>query len=277
MKKSFSILASSRRIQQQPAWILHHRPFRDSSRLVDVLSRDHGRLSLVARGARQGKSRLKGLLRPFLPLQLSWVIRSDLGTLTGAEMNGRVATLSPDAMMSAYYLNELMLKLLHRHDPQPELFSAYSETMLALSDGDAIAVSLRRFELAMLRLLGYALTLESDAPLADGSVLQADNFYEYRVDQGPVRTTNQEGSMVFSGAELVAIGELGAVAKAGASRQVSDVDLAVVDPAIVKTAGRLLRQVIAWHLNGKELNSRRVWKAMRNTPSTAVGEAGNSQ
>ena len=80
-------MSGQRRIQNEPAWLLHHRPFRDSSLILDVMSRDHGRLALVARGSRSAKSRLKGLLRPFLPLQLSWVIRSDMGTVTGAEMH----------------------------------------------------------------------------------------------------------------------------------------------------------------------------------------------
>ena len=77
-------MSSPRRVEQHPAYLLHHRPFRDTSLLLDIFSRDHGRLALVARGARSQKSRLKPLLRPFMPLQLSWLLRSDLGTLTGA-------------------------------------------------------------------------------------------------------------------------------------------------------------------------------------------------
>jgi len=105
-------MPSSKRVFNQPAWVLHHRPFRDTSRILDILSLDHGRLSLVARGARSAKSKLRGYLRPFTPLQLSWVIRSDLGTLTGAEMNGAPITLTGDALLSGYYVNELLLYLL---------------------------------------------------------------------------------------------------------------------------------------------------------------------
>ena len=110
-------MTTSRRVHDEPAWVLHHRPFRDSSRILDVLSRQHGRLSLVARGSRAAKSRLKGILRPFSPLSLSWVIRSDLGTLTGADMSGVPIVLSGDALLSGFYVNELLLKLLHNHDP----------------------------------------------------------------------------------------------------------------------------------------------------------------
>ncbi len=153
---------TARRVQNQPAWLLHHRPFQDSSRILDVFSRDHGRLSLVARGSRSARSKLKGILRPFLPLQLSWVIRSDLGTLTGAEMNGTPISLTGDALLSAYYLNELLLNLLHLHDPQPEIFTVYDTTIGQLNSQYDVAMVLRRFELELLRLLGYALILDHD-------------------------------------------------------------------------------------------------------------------
>ena len=104
-------MSSPRRVQQHPAYLLHHRPFRDTSLLLDIFSRDHGRFALVARRARAPKSRLKPLLRPFMPLQLSWLLRSDLGTLTGAEIDGRPLTLGGDGLMSGYYLNELILNL----------------------------------------------------------------------------------------------------------------------------------------------------------------------
>ena len=115
----------STRVQQQPAFILHHRPFRDTSQILDVLTRDHGKVAVVARGSRGSKSRLAGVLRPFLPLRVSWVAKSDLGTLTGAEAAGGPANLRGDALLSAYYVNELMLHFLHRHDPQPVIEPAW--------------------------------------------------------------------------------------------------------------------------------------------------------
>ncbi len=237
-------MTATRRVQNQPAWLLHHRPFRDSSRILDVLSKDFGRLSVVARGSRSANSKLKGLLRPFLPLQLSWFIRTDLGTLTGAEMNGAPIALTGDALMSAYYINELLLNLLHRHDPQPEIFEAYRKTMDALQGQDEIASLLRQFELEMLRLLGYAVNLDHDTE--SDSELNAAQRYEYHVERGPVPVSREEGPMVFSGSELLAIRK----------QQFSD-------PAVLRNAGRLLRQVIAWHLNGKELKSRKVLRELR--------------
>ncbi|MFQ5546914.1 MAG: DNA repair protein RecO [Woeseia sp.] len=230
-------MQASKRVHGEPAFLLHHRPFRDTSKILDVLSPSHGRLALVARGSRSAKSRLRGILRPFLPLKLSWVIRSDLGTLTGAEMNGPPISLQGDALLSGYYANELLLRLLHRHDPQPEVFNAYARTIENLAASTDVAMPLRHFEMELLRLLGYALNLDR---------VNAEGMYEYRVDQGPVPIADREGPMVFSGRELNAVRN-------------EDFD----QPEILSCAGRLLREVITFHLGGKELKSRKVLLELR--------------
>lgn len=234
----------SRHIQGEPAFILHHRPYQESSRILDILSANHGRLSLVARGSRSAKSRLRGILRPFLPLRLSWVIRSDMGTVTGAEINGSPLALKGDALMSGYYANELLLKLLHRHDPQPEIFRAYAETIESLGASAHVGAALRHFEMELLRLLGYALNLDRDSETQQP--LHADTMYEYRVDQGPVAVGDRKGAMIFSGRELRGVGN-------------EDFDT----PEIRSCAGRLLREVISFHLGGRELMSRRVFLELR--------------
>jgi DNA repair protein RecO (recombination protein O) len=233
-----------KRIQGDPAFILHHRPYRDSSRILDVITANHGRLSLVARGSRSAKSRLRGILRPFLPLRLSWFIRSDLGTLTGAEMNGSPITLYGDALMSGYYANELLLKLLHRHDSQPEIFEVYARTIGNLGQAADVAAPLRHFEIELLRLIGYALNLEHDTVTQEP--LRANSMYEYRVEQGPVPVGERKGPMIFSGRELRG------VAKEDFGR-----------PEILSCAGRLLREVISFHLGGQELKSRKVFLELR--------------
>lgn len=239
-------MIASRRIQNEPAWLLHHRPFRDSSQILDILSRDQGRLAIVARGSRGAKSKLRGILRPFLPLQLSWFIRSDMGTLTGAEMHGAPLSLSGDALLSGYYVNELILKLLHRHDPQPEIFAAYGSTIERLAGSQGVAPFLRQFEIELLRILGYALNLDHDTEAKEP--LRARQKYEYHAEQGavPASDREREGPMVFTGEELMAIR-----------------DQQFADAAVLRNAGRLLRNVIAYHLDGKELKSRKVLKEMR--------------
>ena len=232
-------MSASRRIQNEPAWLLHHRPFRDSSKILDILSRNHGRLSLVARGSRSARSKLRGILRPFLPLQLSWVIRSDLGTLIGAEMRSAPIALTGEALLSGYYLNELLLNLLHRHDPQPEIFAIYSETIARLAGQPAISRQLRGFEIDLLRILGYALILDHDTKTRNP--LLPDQCYEYLVEQGPVPVSDREGPMIFSGLQLQRIGQ----------QEFSQ-------PEVLRCAMRLTREVIAHHLAGRELKSRRV-------------------
>ena len=235
---------ATKRVHGEPAFILHHRPYLDSSRILDIISASYGRLALVARGSRSAKSRLRGILRPFLPLKLSWVIRSDLGTLTGAEMNGAPLSLQGDALMSGYYANELLLKLLHRHDPQAEIFTAYTRTIENLAKSADVTTPLRHFEMELLRLLGYALNLDHDTETREP--LRGDTMYEYRVEQGPVPITNRQGAMVFSGRELTAVRN-------------EDFDR----PEILNCAGRLLREVISFHLGGRELNSRKVLLELR--------------
>ena len=237
-------MAERVRAEQEPAWLLHHRPFRDTSRILDVFTRQHGRVSVVARGSRSARSKLRGLLRPFMPLTISWVSRSDLGTLTGAEIGGPPVSLSGDALLSGYYLNELLLNLTHRHDPQADIFDAYAATIRGLASGDTVALRLRSFEMELLKLLGYALDF-SDARAVSGQLVP-DEHYEYRVIEGLKPVVDRSGPMVFTGQELQGI----------------EVQ-AFEDSDILAAANRLLRGVIAYHLDGKELKSRKVLREIR--------------
>lgn len=250
-------MTSARRVLNEPAWLLHRRPFRDTSQILDILSRNHGRLAVIAKGSRGAKSKLRGILRPFLPLQLSWVIRSDLGTLTGAELIGAPISLTGDTVLSGYYVNELILKLLHRHDPQPEIFSAYGQTIERLAGSVDVAPCLRQFEIELLRMLGYALNLDHDTETR--KPLRAGQKYEYRAAEGPVPVKNggQGGSLVFTGAELAAIRRL-----------------EFTDRNVLRNAASLLRHVIAYHLDGKELKSRKV---LRDLMRTMENEAANDE
>ncbi len=232
-------MSSQRRVQQQPGYILHHRPFRDTSQILDLMTRDHGKVAVVARGSRGSKSRLAGVLRPFLPLRLSWVAKSELGTLTGAEAAGPPAGMAGDALLSAYYVNELLLHFLHRYDPQPEIFELYETVLRALCSREQVAAVLRAFELEFLSLLGYAVNLDHE--YGSNDVLQHDRHYEFRMEQGLVLVERSRGSLVFSGAILA---------------QIAAQNFA--DPDALRAANRLLREIIGFHLGGKELKSRKV-------------------
>lgn len=149
----------------EKAFVLHTRPYRDTSLLVDFFTLDAGRVTAVARGARGPKSRLKGLLQPFVPLLINWYGKTELVTLGGADANGASITLNGDVLISGMYLNELLMRLLTRFDPLPHLFEQYNRTIIALSQKQLPELCLRLFELNLLNELGYGLRLNC----ADGS------------------------------------------------------------------------------------------------------------
>lgn len=168
----------------QPAYILHARPFRETSLIVEAYARDQGRLALVARGARRPKSAMRGILLPFQPLLLSWTGRRELRTLTRAEWRGAYAPLKGRSLICGFYLNELLLKLLPRDDPHELLFTVYEDTLAALAAGGEVSVPLRRFELALLRELGYAVILDRD--IERNEPVARDRSYVYVIERGPV-------------------------------------------------------------------------------------------
>lgn len=172
------------RMDSRPAYVLHTYPYRETSLIVEAYVSDHGRLPLMARGARRPKSSVRGLLLPFQPLLVSWTGKRELRTLTRAEWRGGYAPLKGQPLICGFYLNELLLKLLPRDDPHEELFESYERTLEALAAGGDPSALLRRFEIALLRELGYALVLDRDVE-RDEPVAR-ERSYVYVVERGPV-------------------------------------------------------------------------------------------
>jgi DNA repair protein RecO (recombination protein O) len=192
------------RVQQEarPAFVLHTYPFRETSLVVEAFSRDHGRVALVARGARRPRSSLRGVLLPFQPLLLAWSGKRELRTLTRAEWQGGYAVLRGQALICGFYLNELLLKLTPRDDPHERLFSEYEATLNALAGEPDQAAALRRFEMALLRELGYAVVLDRDVE-RDEPVAR-EQTYVYVVEHGPVSAGAARGNGVkLSGQTLL--------------------------------------------------------------------------
>jgi len=186
----------------EAGWILHRYPYRDSSLLLEVFTREHGRIGLVARGARSRKGRGCSQLQILRPLLLSWSMRGELGTLTGAELRGAFETPAGRTILSACYLNELLLRLLRRGDPQPRLFDAYQEALLGLALAEEQA--LRVFEKRLLQELGYGLLLDREAD--NGTPVAAGGLYEYRLEHGPVSCAERRDNGLFlHGASLLAL------------------------------------------------------------------------
>lgn len=175
---------SRSRQDEQPAFVLHSYPFRETSLVIEAFTRNSGRVALVARGARRPKSALRGVLRSFQPLLLSWSGKAELRTLHKAEWHGAYTPLTGLALICGFYLNELLLKFLARDDPHERLFAVYQETVNALADTGESAATLRRFEKHLLRELGYGLILDRDAET--GVPIAAEAHYTYVVDRGPV-------------------------------------------------------------------------------------------
>jgi DNA repair protein RecO (recombination protein O) len=151
--------ASVYKIAEQPAFVLHSYPYRETSLIIDVLSRDHGRLALVAKGAKRPHSALRGVLQTFQPLALSWSGKSEIRTLTGAEWVGGMLPLTGDALLCGFYVNELLVKFCAREDPHPQLFHHYVVTMTRLAHDEPPVQVLRSFERVLLRETGYAMSL----------------------------------------------------------------------------------------------------------------------
>ena len=176
--------ANRNRHQDEPAFVLHSYPFRETSLIIDVYSRSHGRLAIVARGARRPKSGLRGVLMNFQPLLLSWFGKGEVRTLHSAEWQGGQPYLQGTALMCGFYLNELLLNLLARDDPHEQLFDYYRATLYRLAHETDHAATLRCFERHMLQELGYALVLDREAN--SGKAIQAELCYRYAVERGPL-------------------------------------------------------------------------------------------
>jgi len=173
--------ASESRIAEQPAFVLHSYPYRETSLIIDVLSRDHGRLALVAKGAKRPHSALRGVLQTFQPLALSWSGKSEVRTLTGAEWVGGMLPLAGGALLCGFYVNELLVKFCAREDPHPQLFHHYVVTMTRLAHDEPPVQVLRSFERVLLRETGYAMAL--DRTVARQAV-QAEGRYVFDPERG---------------------------------------------------------------------------------------------
>lgn len=225
----------SERVDQQPAYILHTRPWRETSLIVEAFTADWGRVSLVARGARRAQSSLKTRLLSFQPLWLSWYGKSALRTLHDAEWQGGALSLAGRALMCGFYINELLLKLLAPDDPHEALYGHYQVTLQALSAAADPQPVLRRFELALLSELGYAQTLDHRA---DGRPVRAAERYGYAYGEGVVAPGAGPG---YSGQALLAM----------AAGDFSDA-------ATLAAAKQLMRALINHYLGDQVLHTRQL-------------------
>jgi DNA repair protein RecO (recombination protein O) len=243
-------VADIQRAEAEASFVLHTYPYSETSLIADVFSRRHGRIALLARGARRPRSNVRGLLIGFQPLAISWSGKGEVRTLVRAEWLGGVPLLAGNALLCGFYLNELLIRTLAREDAHEALFEAYARAIESLAAGDALAPALRRFEKALLKELGYAMPLERDA--ASGSPIEPDANYTYDPERGPVRLP------------------------AGAAADVADIEIVVRGQALLDLAGddytdpdtlqqvkHLMRVLINHRLDTRPLLSRQVLRDLQ--------------
>jgi len=232
---------SKRRTDQEAGYVLHTYPYKETSLIVEAFTRRHGRVALLARGARRPRSAMRGMLLSFQPLELAWSGAGELATLIRVDWGGALrppsGMLGGRGLMCAFYVNELMLRLLPRDDPHEALFDHYAATIASLSGGDPLSAVLRAFEKRLLAELGYAPLLEREA--TSGAPIDPGGRYRYEPDRGPV--PGNGGDLTVSGRTLL--------------------DLAADDfsrPETRDEARYLMRALIGQRLQGQVLHTRAV-------------------
>ena len=223
----------------EPAFVLHTYPYRETSLIVEALSRHAGRVALIARGAKRPRSAIRGQLLSFQPVELSWSGKNEPRTMHKAEWRGGQPMLQGLALLCGFYMNELLLKLLPRDDPHEMLFDIYAQALMELSKQHDLPTVLRRFELGLLRELGYGLQLEHEASSA--SPIVAENIYGYIPDRGPIALRDGGNQVQFRGKTLLDL-------------QREDFS----DPQTLAQSKQLLRMQIKHHLGNQELQTRQL-------------------
>ncbi len=237
--------SASRRLEDQPGFVLHTYPYSESSVIVETFTRAHGRVPLLAKGAKRPGSTLRGALLQFQQVGFSWTGKGDLRNLVRAEWLGGIPVLNPKALLCGFYLNELILKLVERDDPHERLFDHYATALTGLASGAREAQVLRVFELQLLREIGYAVNLGVDA--STGEKIDPSARYAYEVESGLRRMSPDESAeRELSGAAALAIenGDFG-------------------NPQVANQAKHLMRSLIDHHLNGRRIATRQIFMSLQ--------------
>jgi len=237
-----------RRVGPVAAYVLHHAAYRDSGRILEVLTREHGRLSLFAHGVRRPKSGLAAALQPFQRLLVTWSGRGEAPTLAGAEIDATSGRLPAGQFMSGCYVNELILKLTTRHDSHPELFDLYDGTLASLADAGRATRALRLFEKRLLDAVGFGLALTVTA--GEHKPIESARHYHFRAQAGAAEATADASGRVYSGAALLAL-----------ARET------ISDAAQLQEVKPLLRAALDACLEGRSLRTRDVAVAVRRKQS----------
>lgn len=227
------------RIADQPGFVLHSYPYKETSLIVDVFSRDHGRIALVAKGAKRPHSKLRGVLQTFQPLSVGWSGKAEVRTLTAAEWVGGLLPLEKSALLCGFYLNELLVKLLARDDPHPALFDHYVSALNQLAHDEPAPIVLRKFERALLKETGVASDWRTCTMTRNAIILE--QIYVVDPERGPRPARPADVWPRVSGKTLL------------------DMENEDYADALTQTQSKfLMRFLLAHHLSGAPLNTRQI-------------------
>lgn len=227
------------RISNQPAFVLHSYPYKETSLIVDIFSRDYGRIPLIAKGAKRPHSKLRGVLQTFQPLSVGWSGKSEVRTLIAAEWIGGLLPLEKSALLCGFYLNELLVKLLARDDPHPVLFDHYVATLNELAHGESAPIVLRKFERALMRETGVGGNFTKCA--TTGHPVEPDQIYVVEPEYGPRPAMSSDTAPKVSGKTLL------------------DMEREDYSDSNTQTQSKfLMRYLLAHHLGGVPLNTRQI-------------------
>lgn len=262
----------------QAAYILHYTQWQETSFIVDAFTLTHGRIALMARSARASKPRTRALYQPFRPLLISWVGNADLRTLTGIEESGQPLDMADAPLACAYYVNELVLRLLGKDQPQPTIFAHYALALSELSiPGVSVEVVLRTFELQLLDCLGVLPNLAHCT--SDGTAIDPVREYRYHPANAVAVVTNrQQDASQHLGfqKEKNRMGE-GDSRNPGVQADGITLDEGILlsgftlialsrleldEPQVREEAKQLMRRILRVHLGDKPLRSRELFESM---------------
>jgi DNA repair protein RecO (recombination protein O) len=233
------VSAPDSRIIGQPAFVLHSYPHKETSLIIDLLSRDYGRIALVAKGAKRPHSKLRGVLQTFQPLSVNWTGKAEVRTLIAAEWVGGLLPLEKSALLCGFYLNELLVKLLARDDPHPELFDHYVATLNQLAHGESPPIVLRQFERALLKSNGVAADLTHCT--ATRSLVEPDRIYVVDPERGTRPALAADAWPRIHGKTLL------------------DMEREDYSDSATQTQSKfLMRFLLAHYLGGAQLNTRQI-------------------
>lgn len=237
--------AKDLRILEQPGFVLHSWPYKETSLIIDVLTRDHGRIALVAKGAKRPHSQLRSVLQTFQPLQLGWTGKGEIRTLTTADWVGGMLPLEKSALLCGFYLNELLVKFLMRDEAHPDLFDLYVSTLNQLAHDEPATIVLRRFEFALLRESGLLGDLTRCTQ--ERERVQTEQFYVLDPERGPRPAMPADNVPRVSGKTLLAM-------------QRGD----YTEQSTQLQSKLLMRFLLAHHLHGAALNTRQILIDLQN-------------